>query len=379
MGKVHLREKLLKNGDFSYYIEWYNKYTHKSEKRYLGLYRRIGTTPEIKKQNRDDKLRANIFRNEIENELTSGKVCFLPKKQETKLLSIWIDECIKSKRITSKSDSREETFRNLKKHLKLFKKNFDSLLVSNIDKTFCEEFISYLTKATSLNAKNNPKILSRSTARLYFSALGSILQEAEREGIIDRNPIEKVSLSSKKNIKQKKKQRAFLTNEELSMLDSTPAGNEETKRAFLFACCCGLRISDIRELRWMDIKVVNKNTYIIKTMVKTEEIIKIPLPKIATHYLPERGDAKLTDNIFHLTTQYAINSCLRTWAKRAGIDKHLTFHVSRHTFATLLLSLGADIYTTSKLLGHQDVKTTQIYADIIDKKREDAMNLLNSI
>ena len=70
---------------------------------------------------------------------------------------------------------------------------------------------------------------------------------------------------------------------------------------------------------------------------------------------------------------------LRKWASEAGITKHLTFHTARHTFATMMLTLGADLYTTSKLLGHTDVATTQIYAKIVDKKKDEAVNLVNGI
>ena len=70
---------------------------------------------------------------------------------------------------------------------------------------------------------------------------------------------------------------------------------------------------------------------------------------------------------------------LRAWAREAGIDKHLTFHVSRHTFATLALTHDVDLYTVSKLLGHKDISTTQIYAKIIDKKKQEAVNRLPQI
>ena len=69
-----------------------------------------------------------------------------------------------------------------------------------------------------------------------------------------------------------------------------------------------------------------------------------------------------------------INSGLKRWAKAAEIDKNISFHTARHTFATMLLTLDVDLYTVSKLLGHKDIKTTQIYAKIIDKKKQDAVN-----
>ena len=67
----------------------------------------------------------------------------------------------------------------------------------------------------------------------------------------------------------------------------------------------------------------------------------------------------------------------KEWAKAAGIKKNISFHTARHTFATMMLTLGADIYTTSKLLGHSRISTTEIYAKIVDKKKDEAMGLID--
>lgn len=80
-----------------------------------------------------------------------------------------------------------------------------------------------------------------------------------------------------------------------------------------------------------------------------------------------------------MPTEPAMNRALKTWVKRAGIEKNITLHTARHTFATSLLTKGADLYTVSKLLGHSEVATTQIYAKIIDEKKVEAVNLLNNI
>ena len=66
-------------------------------------------------------------------------------------------------------------------------------------------------------------------------------------------------------------------------------------------------------------------------------------------------------------------------AKAAGINKNMTFHTARHTFATMMLTLGADLYTTSKLLGHSDVQITQVYAKIVNQKKDEAVNLVNGL
>ena len=116
--------------------------------------------------------------------------------------------------------------------------------------------------------------------------------------------------------------------------------------------------------------------YISIEMKKTGRPVTIPLSQETRRWLPEAKG----DNVpfFDLpTTATVIGRALRMWAEAAGIRKHLSFHVSRHTFGTMMLTLGADIYTTSKLMGHTNIKTTEIYAKIVDKKKEEAINLID--
>ena len=115
-------------------------------------------------------------------------------------------------------------------------------------------------------------------------------------------------------------------------------------------------------------------------MQKTTTPIFLPLSGQAVKWLPERGEAKDDENVFEgLIAEPNINKVLAKWTKAAGITKKITYHTSRHTFATMMLTLGADLYTTSKLLGHSNVKTTQIYAKIVDSKKVEAVNLVDSI
>ena len=95
--------------------------------------------------------------------------------------------------------------------------------------------------------------------------------------------------------------------------------------------------------------------------------------------MPPKSDKSNDTPLFNLPTPPTIERVLGKWAADAGITKHITFHVSRHTFATILLTEGADLYTTSKLLGHTDISTTQIYAKIVNKKKEEAMSLMDKI
>ena len=84
-------------------------------------------------------------------------------------------------------------------------------------------------------------------------------------------------------------------------------------------------------------------------------------------------------NIFKIPSQSQLGRVLKQWCKDAGIDKRISFHTARHTFATLALTQGVDLYTVSKLLGHKTIQATQIYAKIIDEKKKAAMELLPMI
>lgn len=132
-------------------------------------------------------------------------------------------------------------------------------------------------------------------------------------------------------------------------------------------------------LKWKDVFVDRGQYRLAVSMQKTKEPIYLPLSPEALKWMPERGDKTAEDHVFDLPSPSMMNLLIKPWAKAAGIDKRFTFHTARHTFATMMLTLGADLYTTSKLLGHADVKMTQVYAKIINQKKDDAVNLVNGL
>ena len=100
----------------------------------------------------------------------------------------------------------------------------------------------------------------------------------------------------------------------------------------------------------------------------------------ALKQLPVRGKAQDTEKVFKgLISLGRTNEILPRWAAKAGIQKHITFHSARHTHATMMITLGADLYTVSKLLGHTNIQTTQIYAKIVDESKEKAIDLIPDI
>jgi integrase len=152
------------------------------------------------------------------------------------------------------------------------------------------------------------------------------------------------------------------------------------KNAFLFSCFSGLRYSDITALTWGQLQTDNEGKTVIRyVQQKTNKPENLQLSSEALKFLPEKNDAKSADTIFNLPANNYTNFVLAGWTLAAGINKRVTFHVSRHTNATLLLSLDVPIETVSKLLGHSDIQTTQIYAKVIDKSKRAAVSKLDGL
>lgn len=212
-----------------------------------------------------------------------------------------------------------------------------------------------------------------SSTRLYMTILKSVFKQAQKEKLLDanKNPFIDFELAEKDG----EAQRQYLTFEEIQLLSKTECQDEESKRAFLFTCFTGLRVSDVRALTWQHVQ----NDRIEIKMQKTNETVYVDLSDTARQLLGKRGKAQLTDTIFALPEEKRLSRILSRWAKTAKLEKHLTMHVGRHTFATLLLTSGTDVLTASKLLGHKDVKTTQIYAKIVDAKKKAAINSLPTL
>lgn len=146
------------------------------------------------------------------------------------------------------------------------------------------------------------------------------------------------------------------------------------KQAALFSALTGLRFSDIEKLTWSEVQHSRAEGYYLQfRQQKTQGVELLPISEEAVMLLGERG-APDTQVFEDLTYSAQNNTLLRDWVRAAGITKYITFHCFRHTYATLQLSHGTDIYTVSKLLGHRELKTTQIYAKVIDRSKRDAAN-----
>ena len=364
---VRLREKELANGVRSLYLDIY--VNGKRSYEFLKLYLIPETNPQAKVQNENTMRAANTIKLNRILEITNNKAGLKNTSIRAKmLLKDWM-----------------ETFRQAQeqkgvKDQKLIHNTIHALTAYNINVAMRDVNRDYIIGLTNFlrNDYRSPrgKKLKDYSVINYLGCLRNALNMAVREDVIADNPIMKLSAQDK--VKAPESQREYLTVEEVQQLEATDSPYPHIKQAFLFACYTGLRCSDVRSITWGKIVKDGEKYRLHTVMFKTKRPFYIPLSKKAMQWMPERGDKTDDDLIFeNIPVQVNTKLYLQPWLDKAGITKPITFHCSRHTFGTMMLTLGADIYTTSKLMGHTKVEVTQIYAKIINKKKDDAISLID--
>jgi integrase len=270
----------------------------------------------------------------------------------------YFDDVIK-KRHARNSDS---IHKNWKRTLELLKQFIgETLPFSKIDIRFAEDFRLFLLSAPCGGKKRGS--ITQNTASTYFAIFKSALKQAFVDGYFS------IDLSAKiKGMTKLQTRREFLTTEELNQLAATPCDNDLMKRASLFSALTGLRHCDIQKMQWKELQIDGKQIRLNFTQQKTKGVEYMPISKQAFQLCG--APAKPNDFVFpNFPNLTLLAYHLKKWLQAAGINRNITFHCFRHTFATLQLGGGTDIYTVSKLLGHTDIKTTQIYAKVIDEKK----------
>ncbi len=363
---VRLRLKNLANGNKSFYLDIYSNGKRYYE--FLKLYLVPEHSLIDKEQNRQTANIANQIKAQRTIDLANGKVGKSNRKGGKMLfldfMSLFYDE---------QEKLQKQWVRQCRNAIDRLKEYTDEgFTLEQVTPDFCRGFIYYLCHTYRTE---QGRTLTNYTAKNYLSVLSSALNYAVRKNYITANPL---NLLASNEIPQKpESQRVYLTAEELKKLEATECKNPYVKQAYLFSCFCGLRISDVQRLRWADVENTAQGLRLAITQKKTKKPLYLPLNEKASTLLPDRESSDLVFN--RLPNISNIDKILKKWAASAGIDKKITFHTARHTFATLLLTMGADLYTTSKLMGHTEVKTTQIYAKIVDEKKASAVNLLNNL
>lgn len=386
---VTIRLKELAKGGKSIYLDIYRDGVRSYE--FLKLYLIPEKSEEDKVTNLVTLDAAKAIKARRMRDLINGEAGIKTNPGENVLLLDWM-QIHQEKRAKAAQDAGHaaraaETYRTTKIHLtRYIEKEYKgrAVTLAQVDKDFCAGFVRYLKDAKKTRKTKNGYVehksggkLGANTCNMYYSKLAAALNEAYKKGLISANPANRLEDSEKAKTQQT--ERAYLTAEELKTLTAATCPNEQVRAAFLFSCMCGLRWSDIKALTWAKVNAAADPWQVETRMLKTQKILYLPLSAEAVKLMPPRGDKGPQDLVFTLPSFNSTNKDIRAWVKRAGIEKYITFHCARHTFATLMLTLGADLYTTSKLLGHSDIKNTQVYAAIVDKKKQEAVNLTSGI
>lgn len=223
---------------------------------------------------------------------------------------------------------------------------------------------------TAPQGGNKKGTVSANTASTYFSIFKAALKKAFVDGYLMTD----ISAATK-SIASEERRREHLTLEELNTLANTPCDQPMLKCAALFSALTGLRHCDIQKLTWNEIKKEDNGYHLDFTQQKTKGVEYMPVSEQAVQLCGAPG--KLNELVFPgLPDPSWISKPLKRWVESAGITRKITFHCFRHTYATLQLAGGTDIYTVSKMLGHTNVRTTQIYAKVVDEKKEKAANTI---
>ena len=302
---------------------------------------------------KDQMKTADICRAKREMQLACGEWNLTDSVAGKKLLADYL------RGLMDKTDgkSRKATFKNLITRLERYPQG--NIQLAAVDSNWVENFQVWLVRQGDL--KN-------SSIRLYLVTLRQAFNAAVKERILTHSPAESI-----KNVKVEEADLPTLTVEELRAMAKTDVKTElakECKRAFLFSCYTGLRVSDLSSLRWGDIearqgKGGGVEHWIKKRQVKTGGLVEEPISPYAWELI--KTPCLQMPASFVFPKLAGSNACssgkvVKKWAKAAGVTKNIGWHTARRTFATLGLENGIDPFTIQRLMGHSKVTMTATYA-----------------
>lgn len=354
--KVHLREKKLKSGKSSLYLDFYPPiFDHISRKKkrreFLNL--QITTKPTTKDEreyNRQVKAIAEKLAAQRQLDIINENFNFMNSLQSTTDFVSYFADAVMGK---------HQIHKTAYKYFTLFCKGKCSF--RQITPSLCESFKSFLMNTGSI--KDKSKKLNTNTCFHYFKIFLMIVKRAQNDDLITRNVFGKV-----RNIRKVETKINYLTEDEIKRLYNTPCKNLMVRKASFFAIYTGLRVSDILALEWNNIVRNADGTFSLQMRSKKESnILNNHLREEALYFLGNRQEGKIFDGLQYHT----LRRTLKEWLKAAGINKKITFHCFRHTYATQMLNKGCDLMTLSKLMGHTSPNTTLIYAEITDQHKKD--------
>ena len=355
--KVTVRKRPIKNGQVSLYLDFYPAIKHPktgkpTRREYLGIYIYANPTEKFQIEYNKSMIRnAELIKCQRSMSIINEEFGFLDRSSGKESFL----EYFKSKM------GDGENYRNWHTAYNHFERYCNGHCTFNdLSVDFCQGFLTYLM---SLETQTKTKMMA-STANNNLDKLKCVVRQAYEEGRIKENIVKRL-----KHAKEADTRREFLTLDEVKMLAATPCDKPVIRSAALFSCLTGLRISDIIRLQWENIEKSADGGWCMHIVTKkTQTAAILPLSDEALALCGERGEGQ----VFVGLTKTILPLYLKDWIKKAGITKHITFHCFRHTYATLQLAAGTDLYTISKMLTHSNLSTTQIYADVVNGLKREA-------
>lgn len=357
---VRLRGKLISNGTISLFLDYYQGYsknedgTLKTSRKleYLKMYLKNNPrTPDEREKNDETLSLAQSIRSNRESEIQHKREGFISPKLKK---SNFLDFCDAFEKEYLKKDKRM-----IHLAVKEFKSYTKASFLSprQIDQTLVKGYRDYLINKYKGEGPNST-----------FARFKKILNAATEHGLFNKNPGEKITCKVPLGVPK-----AILSPEEIISLSKTSCRNPEVKRAFLLCLNTGLRFVDVVDLKYKHVA----DGQIKKSQQKTGREVVIDLNPAARKLIGDKK--KLEDTIFKLPTFEGCLNIIRSWAADAKINKHLTWHSARHSFATILLMNKTDIKTVMNLMGHSKMEHTQKYTHIVDVLKAQAVNTLPDI
>lgn len=363
---VRLRQKKLAGGGASLYLDTYVDGRRSYE--FLRLYLVEEKSRTDKEKNRETLRLAAAVRAQRLVEVREGRYGLAPGRRT----AVNFRDYFVAAADKAKSRQTRNSWLACLRQAERYDPSLPRLTFADITPKWVDGFRQYLMdKAVAEGPRGRkgaqPPRLTANSQSEYFRKLRACINRAYTEGVLADNPLRGIG-----NIKGEESARMYLTVEELRKLAATECSCRTVKDAFLFSCLTGLRYSDVERLRWGDIRREDRLDRLTFRQKKTGGQEYLDISPQASELLGGRGgddDRPFAD----LPPRTTASKVLKRWVEDAGISKDITFHCGRHTFAVMMLDLGTDIYTVSKLLGHRDVATTQVYAKVLDKNKRAAV------
>lgn len=360
---VKLRQKKIKNGFISLYLDIYYKGIRKYD--FLNLYIKANPTNSDEREKNASTIAAAIaIKNKRITQIQNDQYGLMNRTLAKDMLFVDYFEIVKNRRADAEATrvSYDSTLKHVKDYI------HPGTTFENVTESFIRGFKDYLNKVK--NKQGNP--LAQNTKNTYFSKFRTVISDAMSiDHILPENPGLGVPVFAKEESK-----REYLTHDQIQKLAQAECRIPLLKKRFLFGYLTGLRWSDIDSLTVGEIQDFNSRKRIIFRQEKTNGLEYLDLNDQAVQLMGSLTDKDPNDFVFsRLKYNDVITNALNDWCLRAGIlNKHITFHSSRHSFAVNMLDRGVDLYTLSKLMGHKSIKSTEIYAKILDKNKIKAVD-----